>query len=141
MPVNTPDLGPGGTANQPSGLAGRTNFGFVSSSSSGAAIQPVYAFSESSLGFYQSGASTVAVSYGTFALQGGATLAPNTGGGLSLGTYSLSITTAAAATSIPDGHLGLVFRASGISLVYLSGGTVYSFGSSGVGASFASGTA
>ena len=60
---------------------------------------------------------------------------------LSLGTYCFSISTAAAATSIPSGCLGLVFRTSGISLVYVSGGTVYSFGSSGVGSSFASGTA
>ena len=60
---------------------------------------------------------------------------------LSLNTYSFSITTAAAATSIPNNSLGLVFRTSGISLVYVSGGTVYSFGSSGVGSSFASGTA
>lgn len=60
---------------------------------------------------------------------------------LSLNTYSFSITTAAAATAIPNNSLGLVFRASGISLVYVSGGTVYSFGSSGVGSSFQSGTA
>ena len=59
----------------------------------------------------------------------------------SLNTYCFSITTAAAATSIPNNCLGLVFRASGISLVYVSGGTVYSFGSSGVGSSFASGAA
>ena len=59
----------------------------------------------------------------------------------SLNTYSFSITTAALATSIPNNSLGLVFRASGISLVYVSGGTVYSFGSSGVGSSFQSGTA
>ena len=59
----------------------------------------------------------------------------------SLNTYSFSITTAALATSIPNNSLGLVFRASGISLVYVSGGTVYSFGSSGVGASFSSGAA
>lgn len=71
----------------------------------------------------------------------GLTAMGNAAGGLSLGTYSFSILTAAAATSIPDNHLGLVFRASGISLVYLSGGTVYSFGSSGVGHSFESGVA
>ena len=59
----------------------------------------------------------------------------------SLNTYSFSITTAALATSIPNNSLGLVFRTSGISLVYVSGGTVYSFGSNGVGASFTSGTA
>ena len=60
---------------------------------------------------------------------------------LSLNTYSFSILTAAAATSIPNNSLGLVFRTSGISLVYVSGGTVYSFGSSGVGSSFESGAA
>ena len=60
---------------------------------------------------------------------------------LSLNTYSFSITTAASAVAIPNNSLGLVFRASGISLVYVSGGTVYSFGTNGVGASFTSGTA
>jgi hypothetical protein len=84
-------------------------------------------------------ASTLSASNVT--MPGGFMAAANTAGGLSLGTYSFSILTAAAATSIPDNHLGLVFRASGISLVYLSGGTVYSFGTNGVGASFTSGTA
>lgn len=60
---------------------------------------------------------------------------------LSLNTTSFSILTAATATAFPNNSLGLVFRASGISLVYLSGGTVYSFGSSGVGLSFSSGAA
>ena len=59
----------------------------------------------------------------------------------SLNTYSFSITTAANATSIPNNSLAVVFRTSGISLVYVSGGTVYSFGTNGVGASFTSGTA
>jgi hypothetical protein len=69
------------------------------------------------------------------------------GGQLSLNTASFSIVTAAAASAIPINSLGLLFRASGISLVYVtvgaggSGITVYSFGSSGVGSSFASGTA
>ncbi len=48
----------------------------------------------------------------------------------SLNTYSFSITTAAAATSIPNNSLGLVLRASGLSLVYISRGTVYSLASS-----------
>ena len=143
MPVNTPDLSPLGGGND--GLtteAHITSVGRLSVQTIGTAISPAMAFeSERSLGWYRSAASTVALSYGTVVLQGGASLGPNSGGGLSLGTYSFSITTAAAATSIPDAHLGLVFRASGISLVYVSGGTVYSFGSSGVGASFASGTA
>src|SRR5690348_16870194 len=60
---------------------------------------------------------------------------------LSIASWCFSIQTAAAATAIANNSLGLVFRASGISLVYVSGGTVYSFGSSGVGASFASGVA
>jgi outer membrane receptor for monomeric catechols len=60
---------------------------------------------------------------------------------LSLNTTSFSILTAASATAFPNNSLGLVFRTSGISLVYLSGGTVYSFGSSGVGLSFSSGAA
>lgn len=60
---------------------------------------------------------------------------------LSVNTFCFSIQTAASATAIADGSLGLVFRASGISLVYKSGSTIYSFGTNGVGASFTSGTA
>jgi len=60
---------------------------------------------------------------------------------LSLNTHNFSILTASSATLLPNNTLGLVFRTSGISLVYYSGGTVYSFGTSGVGASFVSGTA
>lgn len=52
------------------------------------------------------------------------------GGVLSLGTFSLSITTAASATAIPSGNLGIVFRSSGVSLVYVSGATVYSIAGS-----------
>ena len=59
----------------------------------------------------------------------------------SLNTTNFSILTAASASGIPNNCLGVVFRTSGISLVYVSGGTVYSFGSSGPGSSFASGTA
>jgi hypothetical protein len=49
---------------------------------------------------------------------------------LSLTTFSFSILTGAAATSVPDNSLALIFRASGVSLVYMSGGTVYSVASS-----------
>ena len=59
---------------------------------------------------------------------------------LSLNTFSFSILTASAATLLPNNSLGLVFRTSGISLVYYSGGTVYSFGSTTT-VSFFSGTA
>ncbi len=60
---------------------------------------------------------------------------------LSLNTFNFSILTTSAATLIPNNCLGLVFRTSGISLCYNSGGTIYSFGSSGVGLSFSSGAA
>ena len=59
---------------------------------------------------------------------------------LSLNTTSFSILTAASATAFPNNSLGLVFRASGISLVYYSGGTVYSLGSNTT-TSFSSGAA
>ena len=99
MPVNTADLGPGGTVNAPLGLGSVTGLSSVS------VVNQV---------------------------------SVNT---LSVMTWGFSIQTAAAATAIGNNSLGLVFRASGISLVYVSGGTVYSFGSSGVGSSFASGLA
>lgn len=63
-------------------------------------------------------------------VQSGGTLSVQSGAQLSLATFSFSIATAASATAIPSGNLGIVFRASGISLVYVSGSTVYSFGSS-----------
>lgn len=62
--------------------------------------------------------------------QSGVTVSVQSGAQFSLQTFSFSIATAAAATAIPSGNLGVVFRSSGISLVYVSGGTVYSFGSS-----------
>lgn len=67
MPVNTPDLLPGGGGgNNPGGLRSATGLGTVSVSSDGAAISPPYAFaSEMSLGWFRSGASTIAQSYGT----------------------------------------------------------------------------
>src|SRR5438067_1990233 len=63
-------------------------------------------------------------------MSSGVTLSIQSGAQFSLQTFSFSITTAAVATAIPSGNLGLVFRASGISLVYVSGGTVYSVASS-----------
>jgi hypothetical protein len=51
---------------------------------------------------------------------------------LSLGTFSFSMTTAADASGIADGALGLIQRASGWSLVYKSGSTVYTVGTSAV---------
>ncbi|HEX9249321.1 MAG TPA: hypothetical protein VF856_07465 [Gemmatimonadaceae bacterium] len=65
-------------------------------------------------------------------LQSGVTLQVQAGAQLSLQTFSFSMTTAALATAIPSGNLGLVFRASGLSLVYVSGGTVYSLASSAI---------
>lgn len=62
-------------------------------------------------------------SSGTVALNGGV---------LSLNTISFSIKTAADASGIPDGFLGLIQRASGFSLIYKSGGTVYTVGTSAV---------
>lgn len=63
-------------------------------------------------------------------VESGATVSLQSGAQLSLATFSFSIATASAATLIPSGNLGIVFRTSGISLVYVSGSTVYSFGSS-----------
>lgn len=118
MPVNTANLGPGGTANQPGGLVHPTNFGLVSSATSGSAIQPVYAFSESSLGFYQSGASTVALSYGTL--------------NLFTNANRFSMATVANPNGMNIGELKVVFAASGISLIYSSGASVYIVGQSAV---------
>ncbi len=70
MPQNTVDLIPGGGPNQPGGLAQITSGGFYSTSTTGYAVQPAYSFSDDSLGFYQSAASTVALSYGTLSLPG-----------------------------------------------------------------------
>ena len=62
----------------------------------------------------------------------GTTLSIQSNAQLSLQTFSFSITTGALATSVPSGNLGLIFRASGLSLVYVSGGTVYSLASSAI---------
>ena len=67
-------------------------------------------------------------SRGTLATNGGQV---SLGGGiLSLGTHSFSITTASAMDEIPDGHVGIVFQASGLSLIYRSGDTAYTVGAS-----------
>lgn len=76
--------------------------------------------------------------FSNVSIQGDGTNAPSAqtvalnGALLSLGTYAFSIATANAATLIPDGCLGVVFRASGLSLIYRSGSTVYSISSSAV---------
>ena len=84
MPVNTADLGPGGTVNNPTGLVGTTEFGYVSAGTLGTALLPTISFSDNSLGFYQSAASTVALSYGTLTLPSGLSII----GGLFGGTTS-----------------------------------------------------
>lgn len=79
---------------------------------SGTAIAPTHAFnSEVSLGLYRSGASSMALSYGTLDLFTGA--------------VNLSVATLAAATSAINNGLAVVFRASGLSLVYKSGSSIY----------------
>ena len=53
-------------------LYGRTSFQAVSAQSTGQSVSPAYTFdSEVSLGFYRSGASTIALSYGTLSLPSG----------------------------------------------------------------------
>ena len=115
MPVNIPNLGPGGTANAPFGQLNPT--GGVFSGATDIAVQPPFTFtSDNSLGFYRSGASSVALSYGT----------------LNLYTQSnrLSIRTGADATGLNIGELKVVFAASGISLIYSSGASYYIVGGS-----------
>ena len=71
-------------------------------------------------------------SLGTVALN----RAPLTMGGglLSLATHGLSITTASQMSLVADGCLGLLQHASGFSLVYRSGSTIYTVGASAVSA-------
>ena len=116
MPQNTADLIPGGGPNQPGGLAQITSGGFYSTSTLGSAVQPAYSFSDDSLGFYQSGASTVALSYGTFNLF-------TSGARFSVASY-------ANASGMLPGELRVVFQASGISLLWSSGVTQYTIGGS-----------
>jgi hypothetical protein len=56
------------------------------------------------------------------------------GGVLSLGTHGFSITTCSQMSQIADGGLGLVFQASGMSLCFRSGSTIYTVGASAVSA-------
>lgn len=51
---------------------------------------------------------------------------------LSLGTTSFSVQTAASAAGIGDGCIGVIQRASGLSLVLRSGSTIYTIGTSAV---------
>lgn len=90
MPQNTNDLIPGGGPNQPGGLAQITSGGFYSTSTTGSAVQPAYSFSDDSLGFYQSGTSTIALSYGTLTLPSGISLVGqgNFASGISVGSSS-----------------------------------------------------
>lgn len=123
MPVNTADLLPGGGGgNNPGGLVANTGIGTLSSGTAGSAILPVYAFSDDSLGFYQSATSTIAQSYGTLRL-------PPLVDGFTNVT-KLSLTTFASAAGMVAGELRIVFQASGITLMYSSGATQYTIAGS-----------
>src|SRR5690349_1753968 len=63
----------------------------------------------------------------------GQTVALN-GALLSIGTWAFSMITASSAAAIPSGCVGLLMQASGFSLVYKSGSTVYTIGASAVSA-------
>lgn len=93
----------------------------------GSNLTPSYAFSsESSLGFYRSGASTVAMSYGTLNLA-------TAGARLSMRTLAASaITVSAALTNVAVNEaVFTVGGASGASFGIMSGGTFYFFNSAG----------
>lgn len=97
----------------------------ASIASDGLAISPSYAFqSELSLGFYRSGVSTIAPSYGTLNLATNAVR-------FSTRTLAASaITTSAANTNVAVNEMVFtVGGASGASLAIHSGGTVYIFNS------------
>ena len=157
MPQNTNDLIPGGGPNQPGGLAQITSGGFYSTSTLGYAVQPAYSFSDDSLGFYQSATSTVALSYGTLSLPGtlsvasislsgvAAVASTLTVGGIAtfssgvsingvLSVNTLSMATYGAASGMTTGQVVLIFNASGLSLAYSSGKSMYFFGGSTVSA-------
>jgi len=111
----------------------------VSVTSTGQSVSPSINFSsESSLGFYRSAASYLALSYGTFASQisaiGSVQLAGadlNQGVLLSVRTLAASaLTLSAANTNVSaDEVVFVVGGASGASLAIHSGGTVYIFNS------------
>lgn len=114
MPVNTDYLlTPSITSTSP----GVTGVDRISLGTFGVATQPAVTFaSDKSLGLFGSGASTLAVSYGTFDLH--------------TQSVRLSLATVADASSSVAGELLLVFQASGLSLIYSSGDTIYSITSS-----------
>ena len=138
MPVNTPDLSPLGGGND--GLtpeAHISSVGRLSVQTIGTAISPAYTFeSDRSLGWYRSAASTVALSYGTFSLPSGISVvgAAVIGSGASIAgivsTNTLSMLTYGAASGMTRNQLILVFNASGLSLAYSSGASMYFFGGS-----------
>lgn len=99
--------------------------GALLSNTDGSVIAPVLAFSsESSLGLYRSGVSTIAISKGTF------NLATNSVR-LSMRTLAASAVTASAAkTNVAvDEVVFTIGGASGASLIIYSGGTAYGFNS------------
>lgn len=115
--ANVLDVAVGGArAGSWSSIGGGTNFVVYGSGANAIGPAVVPASSELSLGFYRSGVSTVALSYGT----------------LNLYTQSvrLSKRTVADATGLNIGELAVVFAASGISLIYSSGASYYIVGGS-----------
>jgi hypothetical protein len=91
----------------------------------GSAVAPSSAYSsEASLGFYRSGVSTVAMSYGTVNLASNAVR-------LSMRTLAASaVTVSAAQTNVAVNEVVLTIGgASGASLCVMSGGTCYIFNS------------
>lgn len=125
----------------------------------GSAIMPSVAFnSEASLGLYRSAASQLAVSYGELVLGDGSAILPSVGfvSDVSRGFYrsaasTIAITsgvtfnwftgavkwswsTNANSSGMTAGELRIVQAASGFSLVYSSGATVYTIGASAVSA-------
>jgi len=115
VPVNTVNLGPGGTANWPAGQLAPT--GGIFSAATDQAVIPGFTFaSDTSLGWYRSGVSTVALSYGTL--------------NLFTGAARLSLVTLANANGMVLGQIALIFQASGVSWAYSSGATTYFFGGS-----------
>jgi hypothetical protein len=122
MPPNTPSL------------IGQTSFARVSTQTPGSAIAPAYAFgttggslgvatSDTSLGFFSSGVSTIAVSYGTFSLNQARLHSIRTIAGSTL-------TASAAGPVVADSEaVFTVTLGSGASLALRSGGTVWIFNS------------
>ena len=138
MPVNTPDLSPLGGGNDAlTAEAHISSVARLSLQTIGTALSPALTFeSDRSLGFYRSAASTIAQSYGTFSLPSGITVvgAGVFGSGVSVAgivsTNTLSMLTYGAASGMTRNQLILVFNASGISLAYSSGASMYFFGGS-----------